>query len=160
MIIFNIVPYNSLVDPGPIAWKVPRGGGAGILIRLVGSTLKKKKIKSQNLWGNSGSGIHLFLVLIPLYLKPGFCPRICVADNMVAVAVQWQITLDMTDNISIFRAILVMSLSILKRQIYLKIYCLLDHVTRTSKKDWMSPRRGSKGDSPPMLSAIRNLPGR
>ena len=53
----------------------------------------KEKIKSQNLWGNSETGIHLFLVFIPLYLKPGFCPRICVADNTGAVTVQWQITL-------------------------------------------------------------------
>jgi len=64
-----------------MAWEVPRGGG-GILGQTCWFYPPKEKIKSQNLWENSGTGIHLFLVFIPLYLKPGFCPRICVADTV------------------------------------------------------------------------------
>jgi hypothetical protein len=56
------------------------------------------------------------------YLKSGFCPSTSVADNTGDVAVQWQITLAVADNILIFTAVSVMSLSIFKRQIYLKPY--------------------------------------
>ena len=54
-----------------------------------------------------------------LFLRAGFCPNTGVADNTGAVAVQWQITLAVADNISIFRAVLATPLRIIKKQICL-----------------------------------------
>jgi hypothetical protein len=55
------------------------------------------------------------------YLSPEFRPSTSVADNTGAVAVQWQITLAVADNILLIRAVLSVSLRILKKQICLKL---------------------------------------
>ena len=45
-----------------------------------------------------------------------------MADNIRDVAVQWKITFDVADNILVFKAVLVMSLRILKSKIFFKLY--------------------------------------
>jgi hypothetical protein len=53
------------------------------------------------------------------YLSPEFRPSTSVADNTGAVAVQW--LLAVADNILLIRAVLSVSLRILKKQICLKL---------------------------------------